>query len=399
MRPFASVKTLLLLVSVASVVAWLVGTPSLSLPDRANVARAAPPPAARALSPSQGLTPTVSVCLPLVWNAIALPFPSPAPATVTATGQVTRAPDTATPTRTPVPRPTRTPTPTQESVDYPTGSGTIILQIGWTYADTIEALQVWQEMEGTPWLTLYGDGRLIAGRTLLDRMQLLYESRLSEREVARWMDQLAFRVTFFRMQASYAHPAQKNLTMHVYGRITAGSWRVSLRSWEDWARGPAPDIPGAGDAMRLVEFIKEREADLATLPAEPYQAEMATILAQESQPSLVSHPPHWPLSDVDVAAIADQAPRGRPGHRFVGADLAARAMAAVVPVADQQFPFEYRAAEFRVGTRTIVVGVRQEVRGGSEFLPPGLREVWYRRDKDSGDPPLLWRLRLARLVP
>ncbi len=340
-----------------------------------------------AIDASQAPTLTVSVHLPRVLHTFGGAFPRPEPATATPRGPATAATNTPTVSRTPLPRPTRTPTATPESIDYPRGSGTIILQMGWTYGDTIG--NVWQEMEGTPWLTLYGDGRLIAGPKLLDRMQLLYETRLSERDVARWMDQLAYRVTFFSMNSTYAHPAQMNLTLHVYGRITAGSWRVSLRSWEEWARGPAPDIPGAGDAMRLVNYVKERESELATILSEPYQAEKATILAQESQPPFVPDPPQWPLANIDVAAIADQAPRGRVGHRFVGADLAAQAMAAVVPVADQYFPFEYRVAEFLVGSRTIAVGVRQEVLGGSEFLPPSVREAWYRRDRDSGDPLLL----------
>jgi hypothetical protein len=261
-------------------------------------------------------------------------------------------------------------------------------------------------MEGTPWLTLYGDGRLIAGHAVLDRAQPLYDGRLSEQELRSWMNDLAYRVTFFSLAASYDHPDTTKPSLHVYANISAGSWRVTLRGWQEWASGNTPSIPGAGDAARLVRFVQDLEKVVSQRQGPPYSPEKWTILAQDLRPPLVPDSPVWPLSGLDVAAIADSAPLAKPspvdrlvGHLFVDAVTGGQVGAVVQPVADRNFLFDYRAAEFRTSGRSIAVGARQEVPGGSRFLPPGIRDGWYRVDRGSGIPPLSARLRLGAGLP
>jgi hypothetical protein len=345
------------------------------------------------MRPALQPTPAYWAYMPQMLRGFARPFPTPADGGDVAT-------PTATETATRVPRPTRTPTPTPESIEYPTDDGAIILQIGWTYTEAVG--QVWQEMEGTPWLTLYGDGRLIAGHELLDRAQPLYDGRLADHDVKRWMNDLAYRVTFFSLNEAYDHPESTKPSLHVYARVTAGSWRVTLRGWDEWTSGSTPSIPGGGDAARLVRYVQGLEDEASTLPPAPYVAESTTVLAQQLRPSLVPGSPPWPVAGVDVAAIADSAPLAKPspidrlvGHLFVDEASGAAVRAAVLPVAERNFPFEYRAAEFLASGRPIAVGARQEVPGGSLFLPPNIREGWYRADRGSGVPPLRsLRLRL-----
>jgi hypothetical protein len=76
-----------------------------------------------------------------------------------------------------------------------------------------------------------------------------------------------------------------------------------------------------------------------------------------------------------------------PGHLFVDRGIGRQAWDVVQPVADARWTFYSRAAIFAFDGVHYAVGARQEVPGGSRFLPEDLLGRWYRADEGSGEPP------------
>lgn len=325
--------------------------------------------------------------LPLVLNSHSGAFPTVRPTEATPgatyTGRPSRTPRTTATSATAGPSPTAT--LRGEDLEYPTGS-TIVIQIGWTWKDQVAP--VWQEMEGTPWFTVYGDGRLIAGHKLFDRSQRLFEGRVDDHQIQLWLRALGYEVGIFSLDEAYDHPQSTKPSVHVYVRLSDGFKRVTVRGWDAWVAGAPPSVPDSYSVKRLTEFVLGLEEQMAATLTEPYQADWYTICAQQTRPEpLLPTAPQWPNQRVSIEAIADSAPLAKPskidrlvGHMFVGPELGRELWNVIAPEADAYFPFLYRAMQFYSQDRPIAVGARQEVFGGSPFLPDWISEGWYRQD-------------------
>ena len=275
---------------------------------------------------------------------------------------------------------------------YPREPETIVLQMGWTQNNQIG--EVWEEMNGTPWFTLYGDGRVIAGHELLGRDHALYQGRVTESDIQGWLRRLTYDIGFFSLRERYEHPYRPKPSMHVYVNTRGGSHRVTLAGFESWEERDVESEPDRHRVKQLVTLLRAIESFSAAGIDTEYEAERYTILAQMVQFGNLADPPAW-SGGVNVWGIATAAPTAASnyvdkvvGHRFVDAPLGKEVREIVWPLADQWFPFWNRAMEFKVAGRTHAVGARQEVPGGSPFLPDGDRQFWYRVDPGSGTPPL-----------
>ncbi len=165
------------------------------------------------------------VFMPLLMNGRERPLPAPPTAEPTATRVPTATLDPSVPTNTSraptrTPRPTNTPLPTDTpgpsptatlsggQVDHPTGSEAIVLQIGWRDEFSGYFSDVWEEMNGTPWITVYGDGRVIASKGLPNREQDLLVGQMDEYTVQRWLRALAYDAQFFSLGDDVSLPGQ-----------------------------------------------------------------------------------------------------------------------------------------------------------------------------------------------
>ncbi len=328
----------------------------------------------------QGEPPFVPTLVPPTVTSTSTPLP-------TATNTL---PPTDGPTATEGPLPT--PTLPGAPVTYPTDPDTIVMQIGWTATDQIG--EVWEEMNGTPWFTLYGDGRLIAGHTLFDRKQELFDGQVDDYRIQLWLRHLTYDVGFFTLKRVYAHPRSTKPILHFYVNTRGGYRRVSLQGFRRWETHEAPDEPDRANVVMLAQFARSLEEYVADRLENPYSPTWYTILAQKVNPKMLDTAPRW-QGKVNVAAIAAAAPTAASnyvdkvvGHKFVKADLGKEVQDYVVPFADEMFPFSNRAGYFSAGGRHHSVGARQEVPGGSQFLPDQDRSFWYRSDPGSGRPPL-----------
>ena len=327
--------------------------------------------------------------------------PTTAPPT---TAPTTAEPGTAEPTATGGPTPA--PTAAGEAVRFPRNPDAIILQIGRT--DTAQTTQVFEEMNGTPWFTLYGDGRVIAGRELFDNLQPLYVGTVDEDTLQRWLQRLTHDVGFHGLGTDYHHPRAATPEVHVFLFTNAGAKRVSLRSFKQFEQLGVPEtVPEAERVQALVAFVRALEAELtagaAPPSATPFAPDCYTVLAQQMYgfEHLTSQFKPWSHS-LNVRTVAQAAPTaasnyiGRVvGHRFVNGELGREIQAVVEPQWLHWFPLESRGAPFSIGGRPYVVGARQEVPGGSRFLPnegfDTRGSFWYRRDPGSGACPGLPR--------
>lgn len=306
-------------------------------------------------------------------TSAATPGPSP---TASATPEPTA---TATATRTPAP------TADPRRVAYPTDPATIVLQVG--QSETEQDGPAWEEMNGTPYLTVYGDGRVLAARRLHAAVEALHEARVDDARIQSWLVPITYDVQLFTLAERYDHPDSDHFAAHVYVRYGPDEEqrkRVSVGGLRRWLEDPLPDVPEAGRIRLLAERLVAL-GDFTTDLDDPYAPEAYTVIAHEINGTGTA--PRWPLT-LDVLAISNAAPlrpsggnpHGPPGHRVVDAALGAEVRATTVADARRDFPGFNFAARYRVGTRYVVVGARPEVPGGSLFLPQRLHEQWYRRD-------------------
>lgn len=347
-----------------------------------------------ATAPASGAGDFGDLFFPLALSNFAGPYrqaPTAVPPTATQPPPSRTAAPTATGTATPTEGPSATPTLPGEAVSHSAGAGTIILQIGWTATD--QAGEVWEEMNGTPYFTLYGDGRLIAGHELLDRKQNLYVGQVEEYFIQRWLRTLKYGVDFGSLKEVYENPRGSKPIIHVYSDSGAGRNRVEIRGFRNWEDHDAPGEPDQQRVKALAALVRDMEAHVTARLLEPYDAEWYTILAQRTHPQMLPDPPRWqgPVSPFAIAFAAPTAASNYVdkvvGHKFVDADLGKEVKDIVVPVADSTWVFYNRAAEFTAGGRSHAVGARQEVPGGSLFLPRDKYDFWYRSDAGSGRPP------------
>jgi hypothetical protein len=314
--------------------------------------------------------------------------------------------DTPTPPPTATDGPTPTPTLAGTAIEYNADPKQIVLQVGVT--DTDEVSAVWEEMNGTPWFTVYGDGRVIAGKVLDPRANLdqeLFEGRVSEYTLQVWLRALVNDIGFYGLKDDYQHSRGSKPEVHFWlqtAQYPSGK-RVSLRGYLMMERRGTEEFGAAADRIAaLVRFGRALEAAAqgggdANL-GDPFQPVCYTILAQKHNVEYVQGAPRWE-GKVNVGAVAMAAPTAASnyvdrvvGHYFADGTVGREMQSLIVPVARQWFPLYRRAAEFTVSGRPHGVGARQEVPGGSWFLPqmpnPGgwaggvdiRRTYWYRHD-------------------
>ncbi len=313
------------------------------------------------------------------------PFP-PARALPSRTPTITATPlPTLTPTITPTPGPS--PTPTKPIVSYPDDPETIVLQVGWS--DTDQPGLTWEEMNGTPYFTLYGDGRLIAGDRLFDWRQELRLGNATEAQIQDWLYNLTYEIEFFTLDDEYVHPDYSKFAIHTFVRYGKGArdyHRTTIRGFTRWLRDPLPAGPDVDRVRQTAEFVKRLEEHASQELEEAYYPDRYTVLSMEVNPYLPA-PPAWEHS-LDIVAVSDSAPlrwgddyvHGPPGHLIVGSEMGLELSDAVSVDAKRDWPGLNLAAEYALGVRRFVVGIRKEVPGGSDFLPPTLHEEWYRDD-------------------
>ncbi len=137
----------------------------------------------------------------------------------------------------------------------------------------------------------------------------------------------------------------------------------------------------------VIQVIRMMEGWVNDNLSEPYTVTDYTIVIQQEKYVDVGFPlPKWPHG-LNLRAVADAAPTAAsnyvdrvPGHYFANETVGKEIRDIVVPEADVTWAGENRAAMFAQGGRNFVVGARQEVPGGSLFLPDQERNHWYRRD-------------------
>ncbi len=328
--------------------------------------------------------------IPLAMSGFSAPFPTlptaPAPSPTRPPPTV---PPTATPTATRTITPGPSPTPTQAGgpVEHPTDPDTIILQLGWS--DTDQQGAAWEEMNGTPFFTVYGDGHAVGGTALFDWRQQLFEGSASEDEIQAWLRPLTYQAQFYTLKYRYDAPGLRTFAVHLYVRYGDGKedyHRVSLGGFTRWLSTSVE--PGSEEerVQMVAQLAKDMERFARERLRTPFEPAEYTVLAHEVN-RILPAAPAWSYG-LDIAAISDRAPldpeggnvHGPPGHERVGADVGRAVQAIVVPDAQRDFPGYNGATEYSYRGRRFVVGARQEVPGGSPFLPDSLRRVYYRAD-------------------
>lgn len=328
--------------------------------------------------------------IPLAMSGFAAPFPTlPTALPATATRPLPTAPPSTTPvpTGTTTPGPSPTPTLPGGPVEHPTSPDTIILQLGWS--DTDQQGAAWEEMNGTPFFTVYGDGRAIGGPALFDWRQPLFEGFANEDEIQGWLRPLTYQAQFYTLKHRYDAPGLRTFAVHLYVRYGDGRddyHRVSLGGFTRWLGADTEPGSEAERVRLLAQLVKDMERFSRERLATPFVPEEHTVLAHEVN-RILPVAPAWRHS-LDIAAISDRAPldpeggnvHGPPGHQRLAGDAGRAVREVVAPDARRDFPGYNEAAEYSFRGRRFVVGARQEVPGGSPFLPDSLRRVFYRVD-------------------
>lgn len=298
------------------------------------------------------------------------------------------------PTRTPLPTftalpPTATATATADPrrAAYPTDAAQIVLQIGRTDAE--DQGIAWEEMSGTPYLTVYGDGRVIAFRRLFSYDQTLYETRVDDAQIQRWLVPLHYDVKIFDLEARYNHPDESRFAAHLFMTFGTGEkdWkRVSIGGLNHWVEGDLPPDPAAARIRALASLILGLEPFTKVLD-EPYAAGEFTIISHEIAGTGA---PTWPLR-LNVKKISDAAPlrtgegyvHGPPGHLIATAATAQPVRDLTVKDARERFPAHAFVATYKTSgsANLFAVGARPEVPGGSRWIPERTYDKWYRKDE------------------
>jgi hypothetical protein len=317
-------------------------------------------------------------------------FPHVRSVTATATDLATPVPTSTGPTPTRTPPPTDTPTPRPTTIGGHVGHAEgqeIVLQVGFT--DTDEAGEVWEEMNGTPWFTLYGDGRVIAQHELGDLEKKLYEGQVDEDMIQAWLQEMVYGAHIYEIpdDANLYHPAGIGKPiLYVYVATTGGGGaRMTIPGYRDWERHPVTDHPYNDPIQRALTMVEDMQTWAKEQATAPYESDSYTLIVQWAHPERLPNAPSW--DGPPVRHIAEAAPTAQsnyvdhvPGHKFVSGDDGRELEALVRPAWLQSWGIYNLAAEFTIGGRNYDIGLRQEVPGGSPFLSDVRRRDWYRRD-------------------
>lgn len=321
--------------------------------------------------------------------AVRLPLAIRGPQAPYRTVPTSSVPPTAGPTATPrPPTPTATVTADPRQAVYPADGATIVLQIGRTDAE--EQGIAWEEMSGTPYFTLYGDGRVIAFRRLFSYDQTLYETRVDAAQIQRWLVPLQFDIKLVDLPNSrYNHPDESRFAAHTYMRFGTGEndfKRVAVGGLNNWLEGDLPSDPDAARVRLLASFVAGLEPFTKALDA-PYAAAEFTIISHEIAGTGA---PAWPLR-LAIKKISDAAPlrtgegyvHGPPGHLIAPAATAQPVRDLTVKDARERFPAHAFVATYKASgsPNMFAVGARPEVPGGSPWLPERTYDKWYRKDE------------------
>jgi len=323
--------------------------------------------------------------LPWAIRGPAAPYSSVPTSSVPFTPGPTRTP---LPTHTPLPPTgTATATPDPRRAAYPTGADDIVLQIGRTDAE--DQGIAWEEMSGTPYLTVYGDGRVIAFRRLFSYDQTLYETRVDDAQIQRWLVPLHYDVRVFDLEARYNHPDESRFAAHMFMAFGTGEkdWkRVSIGGLNQWVEGDLPSDPAAARIRALASHILGLEPFTKILDV-PYAATEFTIISHEIAGAGA---PTWPLR-LNIKKISDAAPlrtgegyiHGPPGHLVANAATAQPVRDLTVKDARERFPAHAFVATYKSSgsANLFAVGARPEVPGGSRWVPERTYDKWYRKDE------------------
>ncbi len=336
-------------------------------------------PAAPTVSPGTA-APTMTSAAPTDTPDPSQPTPTQRPPTRTP-----RPTNTPLPTDTPGPSPT--PTLSGEEIPHSTDPNAIVLQIGWTDFYSGQFTDVWEQMNGTPWVTVYGDGRVIASKGLPNREQDLLVGRADEYDIQLWLQKLAYEVGFFDFpQDSYVHPSNPKGHLRMYMEVDAGWKRLDIAGFTTFERRPPPEGPNM-PVLRLqgvIQVARNLERWVADHLSEPYAAEAYMLIVQEEKYIKPEVPlPRW-THKLNIKAIADREPTPRgnspdkpPGHEALDKATGEELRAIIVPEADRLWISDNRAAMFTYGGKNFVVGARPQVPGGSLFLPDEFRSKWH----------------------
>jgi hypothetical protein len=293
-----------------------------------------------------------------------------------------------TPTRTPENTITPTPRPTTGGghVGHPDGSE-IIFQIGYTESDEIS--ETWEEMNGTPYFTLYGDGRVIIQQAIPDAEKDLFEGRVDEETVQTWLQEMVYGVRIYNIadDADLGHPGSLGKpVLHVYVNTTGGGGkRMRIPGFIHWRQREVREHPFNASIQRLMGLMRELDTWAETEATVPFEPESYTLIVQWAWPELLTTAPPW--EGPSVRHIAFAAPTAQsnyenhvPGHKTLDSEQGPEYEALVRPEWERSWVIYNVAAEFKLGSEYFDIGVRREVPGGSMFLPDVTRRDWYRRD-------------------
>jgi hypothetical protein len=296
---------------------------------------------------------------------------------------------TARPTGTNTPPATLTPPPEPTlgggRVEYRNTPSQIVMQIGFTGSD--EPDMTGEELNGTPWFTLYGDGTVIVGHEILDNEQPLYTVKVDDAQMQLWLRELVHgvRIDLFAAQP-YSHPAGIGRpTLHVYLDSTELTHGVHITDFTRWEREPVLEHSHNTAIRRLIALARNIEAWAEVTATDVYVPQAYTLLVRKPEvPVLPGGQPPW--TGLDIRPIAARAPRAGavnigllPGHHFTDRAEGEALRALIEPEWRRSWSVYGLSAEFRLGD-VYWIALRKEVPGQSYFLPSDKRAQWYRRD-------------------
>ena len=258
------------------------------------------------------------------------------------------------------PTPGSTPTPTapisQTPIAHPSGRGDVVFQ--WSRMGGFVPrmyLDLW-----VPSFTLYGDGTLIYARyDEKDQVTRLHQAKLSEAAMQELLDYAVNTARLFGSKGTYFNPyiadaptttfvlraGGRDAKVTAYGLMQSGLHQKP----QGWTQADMDQWERLGDLQEYVEAIDLRGStnpnrqDLGV-----YRANAVTLYVERSQGSAGPNTPQWPVSDLDLEALAPPINRVSEGTLVEG-DLAGKVLDAV-PLQTSK-TFLHKGMAYQVGIR------------------------------------------------